>query len=543
MLCPLAASSVPRTRHCTSPVGSMMKSTQVEAVGELPHSHGREIANPSPVAGSSEKKRDGPVVAGLNEDEQSAAAVEERQQRLHDPDTAAVAAKGKAPQHGVEVDVEDDFLYVNIEASEKKDGEAGGGLRTEASSKIKPRAAGAGAKAEAAVAPAEGQHLLASRPIEALANLVRSLSTPMMDGTEEPRDNNEGTSREPGGGALPGKGRSMAARGKGSQGPHRDPPRAGSRATDDWSGLEDPDWKANHQLSWGQLTDVREIGKGLTCTVYTARIPGRKTKVIAKVARRRNKGRLEDQAERQLEAEFNVLRQASEVNHPHVVELLGAGFTPEGRRFLLLEHLPEGTLGTFHALSAREEMRGPSAYRTLKQGFRRLTKDLSYTLGRVLQVAEALQYLHSDAIPGAVVLHRDIRPDNVGIALGGVVKIFDFGLSKALVKGHDLVGEAGSLRYAAPEVSMALPHGDKADVYSWALLAWSVASGHPPFEGIGRSAFYARVVVGGERPDMDPTWPRGFQSLLKDCWSGDPSLRPDMTEVVIRMKALLHVSH
>lgn len=49
--------------------------------------------------------------------------------------------------------------------------------------------------------------------------------------------------------------------------------------------------------------------QGLTCTVYTARIPGRKAKVIAKVARPRNNGRLEDQAERQLEAEFNVLRQ------------------------------------------------------------------------------------------------------------------------------------------------------------------------------------------------------------------------------------------
>ncbi|CAN0548626.1 unnamed protein product, partial [Laminaria digitata] len=55
-------------------------------------------------------------------------------------------------------------------------------------------------------------------------------------------------------------------------------------------------------------------GKGLTCTVYTARVPGRKSKVIAKVARQRNKGRLEDQAERQLEAEFNVLRQASHEN-------------------------------------------------------------------------------------------------------------------------------------------------------------------------------------------------------------------------------------
>lgn len=52
----------------------------------------------------------------------------------------------------------------------------------------------------------------------------------------------------------------------------------------------------------------------------------------------------------------------NQASHPHVVELLGAGFTPEGRRFLLVEHLPDGTLGTFHALSSREEMRGPSAY-------------------------------------------------------------------------------------------------------------------------------------------------------------------------------------
>lgn len=44
------------------------------------------------------------------------------------------------------------------------------------------------------------------------------------------------------------------------------------------------------------------------------------------------------------------------MKHPHVVELLGAGFTPLGRRFLLLEHLSDGTLGTFHALSARAEI-------------------------------------------------------------------------------------------------------------------------------------------------------------------------------------------
>lgn len=39
-------------------------------------------------------------------------------------------------------------------------------------------------------------------------------------------------------------------------------------------------------------------------------------------------------------------------------------------------------------------------HRALKQGFKRLTHDLSFALKRVLQVAEALDYLHNRAIPG-----------------------------------------------------------------------------------------------------------------------------------------------
>lgn len=41
---------------------------------------------------------------------------------------------------------------------------------------------------------------------------------------------------------------------------------------DDWAGAEDPDWKANHQLSWGQLTDVREIGKVRRASLWNGNI-------------------------------------------------------------------------------------------------------------------------------------------------------------------------------------------------------------------------------------------------------------------------------
>lgn len=42
---------------------------------------------------------------------------------------------------------------------------------------------------------------------------------------------------------------------------------------------------------------------------------------------------------------------------------------------------------------------------------------------------------------------------------------------------------------------MGLAHGVKVDIYSWALLAWAVVSAREPFEAIGRSTFYERVVV------------------------------------------------
>ncbi|CAN0460547.1 unnamed protein product, partial [Hapterophycus canaliculatus] len=36
---------------------------------------------------------------------------------------------------------------------------------------------------------------------------------------------------------------------------------------------------------------------------------------------------------------------------------------------------------------------------------------------------------------------------------------------------------------------------------------------------------------GGERPSLEPGWPKEFRSVLEDCWARDPSARPDMIEV------------
>jgi serine/threonine protein kinase len=69
-----------------------------------------------------------------------------------------------------------------------------------------------------------------------------------------------------------------------------------------------------------------------------------------------------------------------------------------------------------------------------------------------------MAYCQEDAIPGCMVLHRDLKPDNLGFTINGTLKLFDFGLARivehASVKSNDtyeMSGETGSLRYMAPE--------------------------------------------------------------------------------------------
>lgn len=47
-----------------------------------------------------------------------------------------------------------------------------------------------------------------------------------------------------------------------------------------------------------------------------------------------------------------------------------------------------------------------------------------------LALCNALEYLHDVAVPGRIVCHRDLKPDNIGFAEDGTLKLIDFGLGK-----------------------------------------------------------------------------------------------------------------
>ncbi|CAN0222212.1 unnamed protein product [Ectocarpus sp. 4 AP-2014] len=249
------------------------------------------------------------------------------------------------------------------------------------------------------------------------------------------------------------------------------------------------------------------------CVAYTALLNGQK--VVLKTP-------LPDTshaavAANDLEVEMLLLK---ELHHDNIVSLLGAGYLPDGRRFVALEYLSGGTLSSL----LREHREKPMG--------------ISKVLDLSLALCNALEYLHDVAVPGRIVCHRDLKPDNIGFAQDGTLKLIDFGLGKIIkrkfrvrAEKYHMTGGTGSLRYMAPEIADHQEYNEKGDVYSFSLIMWEMLAGTKPFLGLKRPDFYNRVVDAGERPPLHPEWPQPVRHLLESCWRTNLDERLSFREV------------
>jgi len=223
----------------------------------------------------------------------------------------------------------------------------------------------------------------------------------------------------------------------------------------------------------------------------------------------------------------------SKLNHPNLVLLFGAGSTSKGVRFMVLERLDGGSLSQKLGYDRR-----------IRDRRRRFRKSYHMSFNQSIKcarsIAVAMSYLHEDAIPGGMCLHRDLKPDNIGFTLDGTVKVLDFGLATILQNAspsksdtYHMSGETGSLRYMAPEVAQCRPYNHKADVYSFGIIFWEILSGKRPYEGLTKESYYHHVVGGGERPPISKKKiPQELAKLIEACWSVDMSARPIFSEIV-----------
>ena len=277
--------------------------------------------------------------------------------------------------------------------------------------------------------------------------------------------------------------------------------------------------------------DVSLIGEGSNSNIFTASFNGKR--VVIKMLKKEVMSN--EIAILEYEAEASLL---SRVSHPNIIKLLGRGSSP--RKFLMLEWLSGGTLTS--KLNLLQSSHGSN-----RPYFRKPTYTYDVLLQHMKAVAEALVYLHSRCAPGISVIHRDIKPDNVGFASDGSLKLFDFGLctcvrrTKNISEAYEMTGNTGSLRYMAPEAALSKPYNEKVDVYSFGIMAWQMATDRVPFKGLTRAQFMQEVVNGKQRPRLDGNWPPSFRTLLESCWHDDFRKRPSFAFILDDLNSMMRI--
>ncbi len=272
--------------------------------------------------------------------------------------------------------------------------------------------------------------------------------------------------------------------------------------------------------SLGPYELERPLGRGGMGEVWRATHRAQRVSVAIKVLT--GDRTREERFRRALRAE---IRAVAALNHPNIARIYDHGEVPEGAAATLpppfVAHAPYLVL---------ELVEGGS--------LRGLCGQLSWDAIRwVLQsLLEALAHAHARGV-----VHRDLKPENVLLGRrSGSIKLTDFGLAvpfETPQEARNFGRFAGTPAYMAPEQVEGRwrDYGPWTDLYGLGCLAFSLATGQPPFVG-GGMLDVLNAHVGRPVPPMvaRSPLPQGFESWVMALLEKDPTNRPQLAADALR---------
>lgn len=254
------------------------------------------------------------------------------------------------------------------------------------------------------------------------------------------------------------------------------------------------------------------IGSGGMGAVYRAVDPFLRRVVALKVL---SAPREDENAQERF---FREARAIARLEHRNIVRIYEAD-APQGTPYIAMEYL-EGQDG-------REFVRSRPS----------LTRAIDVTV----QVFEGLACAH-----GLGVIHRDVKPGNMIVLPGDVVKLIDFGLARLADDKRDLTrGQVfGSAPFMAPEQITSPGRIDaRTDIYSAGVILYCLLTGTLPFKGATVAETLVQIVH-GPPPEIEalrPDCPPDLAALIQRCIAKDPADRPSSAREVA--EALRRISH
>ncbi|KAL4210624.1 putative STE/STE20/FRAY protein kinase [Rhizopus microsporus] len=266
------------------------------------------------------------------------------------------------------------------------------------------------------------------------------------------------------------------------------------------------------ESNWANKYEDFEIGKpigyGSSAVVYEAMYKPLKKKVAVKMIDL-------DMFERN---QIDELRRETALmalsKHPNVLPVYGS-FVNGSKLYIVTPYLAAG-----------------SCLDIMKSGFPDGFDEIS--IATILkQALEGLIYLHKNGH-----IHRDVKAGNLLMDDQGTVLLADFGVSSSLTENNEMRKTfVGTPCWMAPEVMEQSGYDYKADIWSFGITAYELATGHAPFAKYPPMKVLMMTLSNApptlDRENCKHKYSKTFKEMVDICLQKDPSKRPSADKLLL----------
>ncbi|MBA3398050.1 MAG: protein kinase [Deltaproteobacteria bacterium] len=264
----------------------------------------------------------------------------------------------------------------------------------------------------------------------------------------------------------------------------------------------------------GRYQIVKHLANGGMAQVLLARATGIENFERHVVVKRIHAERAEDP--QFVKMFLDEARLAAQLHHNNIVQVHDIG-KEKGEYFFAMEYV--------HGEDLRKLLMAVNK----RQG----TVPLEHVVTIVTTAAAALHHAHeqrgADRKPLGLV-HRDVSPANILVGYDGNIKVVDFGIAKAALRGGDStqVGALkGKVSYMAPEQCAGKPIDRRSDVYALGIVLYELTTVRRLFKGENDFLTMSAIVQGNipkpttHRPDI----PVALEKIILKALALEPKER------------------